>query len=738
MNHVLAQPLMSRRFMLKCLAGAGGSLILGFNLPSQTNAATYMEQPKQIGRDEINAWIEIAANNHVTIRVPHTEQGQGGLTSVVQMVVEELDCALDDVTAVFADMNRQVNEDNPYINTGTAGSALVRSRHPHLCLAGASARERLKEAAAQAWGVARSDVLAKQGKLSSGSKSATYGEFAAAAAAVTLEEEPKIKAYGDWWLMGKDLPRIDIPMKVDGSAKYCIDTELDDMVYVAVRHCPVPWGKVVSYDKSAAEAIEGVHGVVEFQAREGKTGAGDMQNAIGVVADSWYTAKLAVDLIPIEWDFLGLENRSDDFMKAEAARLWEVEGTIYSRAEFDPGEDARAIIAAAESSKVVTNEYMRPFETHARMEPINATVWVQDGRVDVWSPTQNQATPIETVADELGIETKNIYSNSTFLGGAFGGNGGGNTAVTREAAVVSQLFKRPAKVIWSREEDINHDKQRPPHYIKLKASIGDDGLPVAYYSNAVWFPFEGVERIGPAWADATISDMPYSIPNRYHEKHDYMSHIPTATHRGPGCNANGFISEQFADELAIAGGWDPLEWRLALTKDSEPWQRVLLKMKEVCGFTTDLPKGEGMGIAIVKDHGAYAGACAKVSVSRRGQLTIEKVTIVTNAGYILNPRAATEQCHGAVHWEMSHALTGGLRLEGGKFINTNFDSYTLLRMSDSIPVEVHFASSEDQWWGGMGEPAGPPTPPAVANAIYFATGRRITSTPILNHDLTPL
>ncbi len=230
--------------------------------------------------------------------------------------------------------------------------------------------------------------------------------------------------------------------------------------------------------------------------------------------------------------------------------------------------------------------------------------------------------------------------------------------------------------------------------------------------------------------------MPYRVPNRLHERHNAAAHIPTTTHRAPGTNQNGFVIEQFVDEMALAGGRDPLEWRLEMTKGMEPWQRVLTRLREVAGFRTDLPRGRGMGIAVVEDHASYCAACATVSVSRRGELTVEKVLLVMNSGYIINPRAAAEQMEGAVIWELSHALYGGLDLEQGRFVNNNFDSYKLMRMHQAPEVEVHFALSEDGWWGGIGEPAGPPTPPAVANAIFYATGKRIRSTPIARHDLS--
>jgi isoquinoline 1-oxidoreductase subunit beta len=305
--------------------------------------------------------------------------------------------------------------------------------------------------------------------------------------------------------------------------------------------------------------------------------------------------------------------------------------------------------------------------------------------------------------------------------------------VTRQAAEISGRLGRPVQVIWSREEDMLQDKQRAPVYARLTAALGDDGLPQAFLSRSVVFTRDALSiRL----ADRGVAEMPYRVPNRRHERQAAPSHIPTATHRAPGTNQNGFIIEQFADELALAGDRDPLEWRLEMTRGMEPWQRVLRKLEEVAGFRTDLPRGQGMGIAVVEDHASYCGACATVSVSRRGELRVEKVVLVMNSGYLINPRAAAEQMEGSVIWELSHALYGGLALEQGRFVNTNFDRYPLMRIEQAPEVEVHFALSEDGWWGGIGEPAGPPVPPAVGNAIWFATGKRIRSTPITKHDLS--
>ena len=725
------QSTLSRRTFIQTMAGASGGLVLGFYMPV-AGAAEVAAKPWTTPTDgaEINAWLTIDLDGTVTIRVPHTEQGQGALTSVSMMVAEELDVPWDSVQAVFADMNRHVNRGQEYIVTTTHGSQLVRLQHPHIMQAGASARERLRAAAAISWGVDHSEVSAKQGVLSAGNRSASYADFATAAAAISLAEEPAIKTPDQWWLLGTPTPRLEVPVKVNGSAAYSIDTQLEGMVYAAVKCCPVPWGKLKSYDFDAVKNRTGILTAVEFKATPGKTNTWDLQNGVAIVADSWYRAKTALDLMPIEWDYGPNANVSKETQAAEAQRLFAVPGEVTN----EVGSDVLNRIARAEQS--IKAQYHRPYETHARMEPINATVSVTDERIDVWSPTQDQAAPIRYIAEHLNRDPEEIFVNTAFIGGAFGGNGGGATAVTKQAAEISNQLRRPVKVIWTREEDIAHDKQRPPVHTELQAALGDNGLPEAFFSRAVWFSHEGVDNHGPATADEAIGNMPYLVPNRRHEKHNVAAHIPTATHRAPGVNQNAFIIEQFADEMAISGGWDPLEWRLEMTKGLEPWQRVLLKIKEVSGFTTDLPRGEGMGIAVVHDHGSICGACATVTVSRRGQLSVEKLQIVINSGYMINSLNGTEQLEGAACWELSHALYAGLNLSGGRMTNTNFDSYNLMRMPQVPEFEAHFALSQDGWWGGMGEPGGPPSAAAVANAIFFATGKRIRSTPISQHDLS--
>src|SRR5690606_16610195 len=453
---------------------------------------------------EINAWLVIDADGTVTIRVPHTEQGQGGMTSVAMMIAEELDVPWDSVHAVFADMNRHVNDGGEYVVTSTHGSQLVRQQHPHIMQAGASARERLKEAAAKAWGVDRGEVTAKQGILASGSKRATYAEFATAAAGVTLEREPAIKTPDQWWLLGKPTARLDAAVKVDGRARYAIDAHPEGMVYAAVKCCPVPWGRLVSYDFASIRERRGIIAAVELKSVPGRTDNSDMQDGVAVVADSWYRAKIALDAMPIEWDFGPEGEVSSATQAAKAAELLDSTGNV-SR---EDGNDTLGIIA--ESDKVITSEYHRPYETHARMEPINATVSVTADRVDVWSPTQNQATALLLAADQLGRSTDDVHVHTAFIGGAFGGNGGGATAVTRQAAEISRQVGKPVKVIWSREEDMMQDKQRAPVDARPSAGLSDDGLPQAFLSKSVIF---ARDAFGTSMADRGVASMPYRVPN---------------------------------------------------------------------------------------------------------------------------------------------------------------------------------------------------------------------------------
>jgi isoquinoline 1-oxidoreductase subunit beta len=720
----------TRRDFFKVTTSAAGGLLIGFHFPVMAEAAA------DSSAVEVNAWLTIDPNNIVSIVTPQTEMGQGAFTAVPMMVAEELDIPWENVRHVFADANRHVNNDNLYTTTSTGGSTTVSRRHPYIMQAGASARERLRVAAANRWGVAVDQVVAKQGMLTAGSNQGTYGEFAADAAAVTLEAEPAIKAYGDWWLLGGDIKRLDVPLKTNGTAVYPIDVSVPGMVYAAVQACPVPEGKLVSFDFEAVKAMPGVIAAVELKQVKDVPAFTDLRSAVAIVAESWYQAKNALAVMPIVWDFGRGATISYESQTAEALSLLAGAGTVLKNEDGNIGknldtgvnQDAVPDLIAA-SGKVVAGEvYSRPFEAHATMMPPCALADVKDDRVDIWTFTQDIGRSLNEVADQLGRDTKNVFLHQTYLGGGFGG--GYNMDVHRQAAAISAAVGKPVKVIRSREEDIAQDSQRPPIWGTYKAALGDDGLPVALVTH-----FVGEEK-QPVFSQRGVANMPYLVPNRRHEYSVVQNHIPIGYHRAPGANSNGFIVEQMVDELAQAGGWDPLEWRIKMTEGNEPWQRILLAMKEKSGWTTDLGQGEGMGCAVVESHGTIAGCVATVSVSRRGQVYVDRLQYFLNSGYVINPLAAREQAESSAIWELGHAMMGGLEMRDGRIVNTNFDSYSIIRMPDQPPViDVNLEMSQNQWWGGLGEPAGPPTPPAVANAIFYATGTRVRTTPISKAEL---
>lgn len=719
----------TRRNFLRVTTSAAGGLMLGFHMPQMAEANTG-------SAGEINAWLTIDPDNIVSIVTPQTEMGQGAFTSVPMMIAEELDIPWENVRNVVADANRHVNNDNLYTTTSTGGSTTVSRRHPYMMQAGASARERLRVAAAARWGVPLDQVVAKQGMLMAGSNHGSYGDFAADAAAVTLSEEPKIKKYKDWWLLGTDVKRLDVPLKTNGSAIYPIDVSVPGMVYAAVQACPVPEGKLVSFDFEAIKNMPGVISAVELSQVKPVPAFTDLRSAIAVVAESYYQAKNALAVMPIVWDYGRGASINSASQAAEALSLISGPGTLVLNVDGNIGKnndkgvnhDAVPGIIASSSKAIIGEVFSRPMESHATMMPPCAVADVTSDRADIWTFTQDIARSLNEVADQLGRDTKNVFLHQTHLGGGFGG--GYNMDVHRQAAAISAAIGKPVKVIRSREEDIAQDSQRPPIWGTYQAALGDDGLPVALSTH-----FVGEEK-QPAFTQRGVANMPYLVPNRRHEYSTVQNHIPIGYHRAPGANSNGFIVEQMVDELAQAGGWDPLDWRLKMTEGIEPWQRVLTAMKEKSGWRTDLGSGEGMGLAVVESHGTIAGCVANVSVSKRGQIFIERLQYFINSGYVINPLGAREQAESSAIWELSHAMFGGLEIRDGKIVNTNFDSYNLMRMPDTPPqIDVNLEMSEDQWWGGLGEPTGPPSPPAIANAIFYATGKRVRSTPFSKADL---
>lgn len=715
----------SRRTLIQTSVAAGGGMIVGYFMPNDMRVLNPYSTswPARGPGDgvEINAWLTIDAAGGVTVLCPYGEVGQGALTSVALMVAEELDVPWQNVGVDFADANRHLARGKEYRSMSIGASRTVRKWHPYIMQAGASARERLRQAAADAWDVSREDVVAKQGRLTASGNSASYGEFATAAAMVSLRREPSLKPPSSWWLLGKGVPRIDVKQKIDGSAIYPMDVRLPGMVYAAACACPVRGGMLKGYDFEAVKDLPGVITAVELKQSESDPRSGGLCSGVAIVADNFWRAQTALERMPIEWDFGEGAKFSDASFIADARRL--LDGPA-KNAEDIRG-DADAEIGKAQN--LISAEYSRPYEFTVPMSPPAAVADVKPGRIDLWVFTKDPPLELRRAADQAGMNPSRVFVHGTFQGGSFGS--GRRIDITRQAVEISKQVGRPVKILWTREEEIRRAKARPLAWGRFEAVLGSDGLPSALRIRAIGSKYSRKSTM------RGLANIAYQIPNIRIEHAFVRSNILTGTNRAPGYNNNTFMMEQFVDELALAGGWNPLDWRIKMTEGNERWQRVLLKLKEISGFSLDLPSGTGMGIAAVQIHDSAIAACAHVEVSRDGELRLGKMTVVVNSGYVINPRAAEEQVKGCISWELGYALRGGLNVEGGAIQNVNFDTYRPLRLPEMPPVECVFAMSEDGWWGGIGECGVPIVAPAVANAVYFATGKRMRTTPFEQHEL---
>jgi isoquinoline 1-oxidoreductase beta subunit len=740
----------SRRQFIVTSATAAGGMMLGFHMPAQ--AARLNNNPWELPTDkegqEVNAWLAIDPDGTVTIRVGQSEMGNGPFTAMPQIVAEELHVDWKMVRAAYASGNRYLrekaedyqvaagilNEDHQvYRRMGTGGSGAVRRSRTFLQQAGASARERLKEAAAQAWGVARADVTAKDSVLSSGSRRGTYAEFATAASMVTLDVEPVIKTPDQYTLMGQSIARLDSPLKINGAATYGIDVRLPGMVYAAVRANPVPYGGVDSYDANAIMGLPGVIQAGELKPGEVPDVRTGLQPAVYVVADSYTRALSALDQMPVKWSATPNDGVNSADLFADANAALSLPGAI----SVDEGDTAAAIAGA---TTVVEADYQAPYQSHACMEPYNCTVNITGDRADVYGSFQNPPGALAVVAEQLGMDAANVFTHTTFLGGGLGRRSRNDEP--RQAAEIARQVGRPVKMVWTREEDMMQNKMRPMAVSRFKAGLGPDGRVVGWSArvaghsiNAHLRPARVVDGLDNSLL-AGIRNHPYSIPNQFVDVHVRNSHIPVHYWRAVNASQNVFMGEQFIDEMAQAGGHDPMQYRLDMVKDLPDWTLVLNTLRDKSGWTTDLPPGTGMGIGISEEFGTVCGMVATVTVTRRGQVMVDKVTAVADCGHLCNPIMAQGQVEGAIVTALSAGLAGEITIRDGKVVENNFDTFKLLKINEMPLIDTHFALTGGDKWGGLGEPPLPPTMAAVANAIFYATGKRAREMPIVHTDLS--
>jgi isoquinoline 1-oxidoreductase subunit beta len=714
-----------RRFIVAGLSAAGG-LAIGVAIPGLARALPLAAEPwsKEAGpaAGEVNAWILIEPDDSVVIRFARSEIGQGSFTALPMIVAEELECDWTKVRAEYASANRTIRENGVYKQMSTGGSSAVRRSREYLQQAGASARVRLIEAAARQWGVPASECEARESKVihKASNRTLGYGTLAPAAARITLDQEPAIRTPDQYKLIGKPMARLDTPLKIDGSAKYGIDTRLPGMLYAAASACPVFGGKVKSFDAAAINGRRGIHSVVP------------LEGGVAVVADSFWRAKEALLALPIEWD-VGTNGASDSAQFRQAYREALDGQAVIAR---NDGDVAKGM---ADAVKKVEAIYEVPHVAHATMEPLNATAHVQPDRVDVWIGTQNAENALRVAARAAGVPPEQVYIHNCFAGGGFGRRSTNDEMV--QAIAVSKAVGKPVKLVWTREEDIRHDRYRPQAAIRFRAGLGKDGMPIAWEMRTAVGSI--MRSLGMSKVDNGIEPMaveglannPYGVANARVECILKNTHVPVMFWRSVGSSQNAFALEGYVDELAYAAGQDPYKFRRALLEGKPDFLHVLDTVAEKGDWGKPMPAGKGRGIAIHESYNTIVAEIAEVAVSAKGEVRVERVVVAVDSGHVVNPRTVEMQMEGGVIYGLTAALYGEISIKDGRVEQGNFDEYEMVRMADAPKIEVHLALTGGSKWGGIGEPGTPPIAPAVCNAIFAATGKRIRSLPIKNQDL---
>ncbi|MEO1594391.1 MAG: molybdopterin cofactor-binding domain-containing protein [Pseudomonadota bacterium] len=718
----MSATLLSRREFVIGTAATGVGLSVGMTLPLSANAAQ--------GTPEVNAWVVIDPDDTVTIRIARTEMGQGTATGLAQLVAEELGCDWDRVTWEYPTPGNNLKRDRVWGSFSTGGSRGIRSSHQYVREGGATARLLLTEAAANAMGVPASECTVENSRVThaASGRSKRFGEVATAAADLPPPMDVTLKTPDEWQLIGKPVPRIDTRPKLDGSQVYGADVNLPGMLNASIKACPVFGGKLKSFD---ASAIEGRRGVVRAVA------VGD--DAVAVVADTWWRAKTALDALPIEWDYgpnaevssASIDATLDEGLNADDAFVGNQNG------------DVGAGLGAAEQT--ITATYAYPFQNHAPLEPMNTTArWSKD-RCEVWCPTQNGEAALAAAAEASGLPQTQCEAYKLSPGGGFGRRGAFHDFVHQAVLIARQFPDTPVKLLWTREEDMAQGRFHPVTKARLTGGLDENGklsgLRVRISGQSILAAvFPGALRDGADLATFQCllpggeHAFTYSVDNLLIDHAMRNPHVPPGFWRGVNVNQNVVYVECFLDELAHAAGRDPLDFRHDLLEGHPLARAVLDAAAERAGWGEPLSEGHGRGLAVCKAFDSFVAACAEVSVEN-GKLRMHKITAATDPGVAVNPQQIEAQVAGSFVYGLSAMLYGKCTVADGAIVESNFDDYPSMRLAEMPEVETIVMPSGG-FWGGVGEPTIAVAAPAVLNAIFAATGRRIRELPIGDQALT--
>ncbi|MEM7099600.1 MAG: molybdopterin cofactor-binding domain-containing protein [Pseudomonadota bacterium] len=687
----------------------------------------------------VNVWVKIAPDNTITAIVPHSEMGQGAQTALTQMLADEMGARWDDVTFIEAPaIDEYANwalgkgfilgpadipealvptVDGLFLQVAktmnlqiTGGSMSIRSTGVYgMRVAGAAAREVLVEAAANAWGVPPGEIVAKNSELihEATRNRSEFAGFAEAAAQIAPSSSPRLKTPEEFTIMGKHVERLDIPAKVDGTAMFGIDAVVPEMKHAAILGAPVFGAVVVSMDTDAAIKQPGVLGIV------------NLGDAIAVVADGYWQAEQALKAVQVEWSQTGNEHLNSDeiFAKfdADIAAAWE------SGTTTDDVNTGDVVTAMGAADNLVEARYRVPYLAHSCMEPMNATAKVENGRCEVWLGTQNPLGAKHEVAQALEIEPPRVRIHQHFLGGGFGRRATHDVAI--QAARIAKEVGVPVKLIWSREEDVRHDRYRPAVASHFKAALDESGQITAW---------ENVfnEKHEPDEAPT----IPYAVANQRIHFADSSTHVPFGAWRSVDHSQHGFFTESFVDELAIAADKDPYEYRRDMLSHKPRHLAVLTKAAVEANWGEVLTEGRGRGISLQESFGSIVAQVVDVTVEK-GQVKVDRVVCAIDPGFAVSPDGLTAQMESGIIYGLSAALYGDIQIQNGAVVQGNFHDYRSVRLNEAPVIETHIINSHAPW-GGAGEPGTPGIAPALANAVYQATGTRVRQLPISNYDFT--
>jgi len=714
---------LSRRQFVVGTGLSGLGLSLGFTLPLGAARAAEREA------EEVNAWVVVEPDDTVIISIARSEMGQGTLTGLAQMTAEELACDWDKVTWEYASPAESVRRGRPWGSMATGGSRGIRESHQYVREGGAAARMMLIEAAAGAWGVAAAECSARDSVITheASGRTTTFGKVAQAAAELLPPDEIALKDPAEWQVIGKPVKRLDTADKLTGKQIYSSDLRLPGMLNATIRACPVRGGSVAGFDAAAIEDMPGVKAVVPIE-----------DYAVAVVADTFWRAKKAMEALPVEWNLgenasvnqADIVARLDEGLTAEDAFLGNEAGDI----------DA----ALADATRRVEAVYSYPFLNHATMEPMTATAKWTPERCEVWCPTQNGEAAHAAAAEAAGLPLEQCEVYKQLLGGGFGRRGA--TDYVRQAVLLSKTMPgTPVKLSWTREEDMQHGFYHPITRAKLEGALDDEGrltgLRVRISGQSILYGLMP-ERLngGPdpvvfqAMAPEGDHAISYRIPNLRVDHAMRNPHIRPGFWRGVNVNQNAIYMECFLDECAHAAGVDPLEFRRRMMQDNPLGLAVLNAVAEKAGWGTPAEEGVHRGLATCHSFGSYTAACAEVSVSEAGELRMHRIVAATDPGYAVNPQQIEAQVEGSFVYGLSALLHGECTVKDGAIEQQNFNQYQSLRLAEMPRIETIVMPSGG-FWGGVGEPTIAVAAPAVLNAIFAATGKRVRDVPLKGRNL---